>query len=131
MRHRKIFNYFAMIFAFIIIFFSPNWNLASGQSFKPRVIIGDLVLTSYDIKQKKKMMSLFHGRNFSETDVVELFLRCVNLAGLGIFLLFYYYYLVFLMMMYRYYYYYYCVVHRFYLYWWYYYYLIYYLDAFY
>ena len=74
MRNLKKSNYFATIFLFIVIFFFPNWNLAIGQSFKPRVIIGDLVLTSYDISQKKKMLSLFHGRNFSENDVVELFI---------------------------------------------------------
>lgn len=74
MRNLKKSNCFATIFIFIVIFFFPNWNLAIGQSFKPRVIIGDLVLTSYDISQKKKMLSLFHGRNFSENDVVELFI---------------------------------------------------------
>ncbi len=62
------------IFIFVVIFFYPNWNLAIGQSFKPKVIIGDTVLTSYDINQKKKMLSLFHGRNLAEKDVVELFI---------------------------------------------------------
>ena len=74
MRNLKKSNFFATIFIFVVIFFFPNWNLAIGQSFKPRVIIGDLALTSYDINQKKKMLSLFHGRNFSENDVVELFI---------------------------------------------------------
>ncbi|MFL2827494.1 MAG: peptidylprolyl isomerase [Paracoccaceae bacterium] len=74
MRNQRKFNHFATILIFIVIFFFSNWNLAIGQSFKPRVIIGDLVLTSYDISQKKKMLSLFHGRNFSENDVVELFI---------------------------------------------------------
>ena len=74
MRNLKKSNCFATIFIFIVIFFFPNWNLAIGQSFKPRVIIEDLVLTSYDISQKKKMLSLFHGRKLSENDVVELFI---------------------------------------------------------
>ena len=74
MRNLKKSNCFATIFIFTILFFSPNWNLAIGQSFKPKVTIEDLVLTSYDISQKKKMLSLFHGKNFSEKDVTELFI---------------------------------------------------------
>ena len=74
MKNLKKSNCFATIFILIIIFFFPNWNLAIGQSFKPKVIIGDFVLTSYDISQKKKMLSLFHGRNLSEKDIVELFI---------------------------------------------------------
>ena len=74
MKNLKKSNCFATIFILIVIFFFPNWNLAIGQSFKPRVIIGDLVLTSYDISQKKKMWSLVHGRNLSENDIVELFI---------------------------------------------------------
>ena len=74
MRNLRKLNRFSTIFIFVAIFFFSNLNLAMGQSFKTRVTIEDLVLTSYDITQKTKMLSLFHGRNFSEKETIELFI---------------------------------------------------------
>ena len=74
MRNLRKFNRFSTIFIFVSIFFFSNLNLAMGQSFKARVTIENLVLTNYDITQKTKMLSLFHGRNFSEKETIELFI---------------------------------------------------------
>ena len=59
-------------FSILLSVFLSNPNLANTQSFKPKVTVGTSVLTSFDVFQKKKFLTIFYGRDFSEQDSIDL-----------------------------------------------------------
>ncbi len=67
----KKFIYFSIFLAVLL----SNPNTINAQSFKPKVTVGTSVLTSYDVSQKRKLLTIFYGRDFSEQDSIDVLIN--------------------------------------------------------